>query len=598
MSSSPLKADTDLVSVNILIDGTEMNNAYNVMSVEVTRIVYRIAKARFTLLLLPDESEGKTFKLSESQEFVPGNKVEIKAGYNLKTKTIFKGVITGQGLQVKGRDQIILEVSCQDEALKMTGNRQSQYFKDKKDSDILTTLINNHGLEKKVSSTTLSHDTMVQYQVSDWDFAVMRAQANGLLLNTQDGKVIIEPPTSSGTGVLTLTYGLDVYEFQVHIDASHQIPSVTAAAWNNATQKLEEEKSSEPSIASIGNLKGKKIAQEIGFKDRQIHLDSNLAKSELKDWANANLVKSRLAMIQGKISFVGNDKPEINKLIELSGFGKRFNGNALITGVEHDIQEGKWVTTVYLGVDAEWFHERSSISNPLAGGLLPSIGGLHIGIVKKIHEDPDSVFRVLVNIPNIDTGKQEVWARLSNLYATKGKGIFFYPEISDEVIIGFIDNDPRSAIILGKLYSKKNNPAYTPDEKNRFKAIVSKSDLKIEFDDEDKILSLLTPQKQEIVLSDKDKNLIIKDANGNVIKLSSDGIDLSSKKDINLSATGKIILDAKQNIEVKSAGGDVSLQGLNVKAKANMAFEASGAATAKVNSSGQMIIQGAMVMIN
>ena len=56
-------------------------------------------------------------------------------------------------------------------------------------------------------------------------------------------------------------------------------------------------------------------------------------------------------------------------------------------------------------------------------------------------------------------------------------------------------------------------------------------------------------------------------------------------------------VQANQKIDINSSG-DVNTRGLNVTNKANMAFEASGSASAKVNSTGQLVLQGTMVMIN
>lgn len=598
MPASPLSADTDLISLTILVNGKEISSAYSVLSVEIDRKANRIAQAEVVLGLSPMESTGNTFKLSESDEFVPGTEIEIQAGYNLKTDPIFKGIITSQGLNIKGADQITLEIGCADKAIKMVSGRQNKYFKEKSDSNIMSEIVADHGLEKTVESTTGTHMLLVQYQATDWDFILTRAQANGMLVNTQDGKLMIQKPLSSGSADLVLTYGKDVFEFKASVDLSRQIADVTTYAWSDADQQLQEGRSQEPSFVQAGNLKGKKLASDLGSKSYQLYNAAPLPKDNLKEWANAHLVKSRLALLQGKVSFVGHVKPAINKVIELSGFGNRFDGQALITGVHHAIEMGAWVTTVWLGLDQEWFHETPNISMPPAGGLIPAIQGLHIGVVKQIHADPDGAYRVLVNVPTIDTAQQEIWARLAHPYATNGQGWFFYPEVNDELVLGFLNNDPRFAVILGNLYSKKNKPPFETDEKNQFKGIVSKSEIKIVFDDVDKILSLITPGKQELTISDKDKSVTIKDMNGNTATLSQSGIALKSAKDLDISAQGNINIKANQKITVSASGGDVAIDGLNVKAQAKMSFEAMGAQASKLTSTAQVQIQGAMVMIN
>ena len=46
-----------------------------------------------------------------------------------------------------------------------------------------------------------------------------------------------------------------------------------------------------------------------------------------------------------------------------------------------------------------------------------------------------------------------------NLYASNGAGAASYPEIGDEVVVAFMNGDPRFPVIIGRLYSKKNPPS-------------------------------------------------------------------------------------------------------------------------------------------
>lgn len=595
MPQSPLQANTDLLSISILVDGKEIDTAYAILSIAIDRNVNKIATASFVLL---EDSHDEAFNISDSEDFIPGNKVEIKAGYDSKTNSIFKGIITGHGVSFNSNNGLTLEVSCTDTAILMTSGQQNTLFKNSTDSSIMNQVIEKYtSLSKEIETTSFVHSVLTQYQTTDWIFLLARAQANGMVVNTQDGKVVIEKLRTSGSADLVLTYGKDVYEFEAAFDVKNQIPAINSASWDDRQQKNIEANSTEPKNTYPGNFNSKKLIKNIGLPETKFHTDAPVEKEDLTQWTNAQLAQSRATFFRGKISFIGNHLPRLNRLIELNGFGKRFNGKALITGIHHKIAEGEWSTTVKFGLEEALSQETIDTSPSLAAGLLPKVPGLHIGIVKKIDKDPEGDFRVMVELPGFNESNQEIWARLSNFYATKKSGIFFYPEVQDEVIIGFLNNDPRFPIILGSLYSKVNTPPFVPDEKNKFKAIVSKSDIRLVFDDEDKILTITTPGGQEIQLSDKDKTILVKDSNGNKLELAPSGIALDSAKDITLSAKGSISLKANQKIDITSSS-DVDIEGLNVKTKAKIAFEASGAATAKVNSSGQLVIQGAMVMIN
>ncbi len=78
----------------------------------------------------------------------------------------------------------------------------------------------------------------------------------------------------------------------------------------------------------------------------------------------------------------------------------------------------------------------------------PAVRGLINGTVKKMYDDPLGQFRVLVDVPMFNNYGEGIWARLANFYSTSGAGAFFMPEVGDEVVVGFLNEDPCSPVIL------------------------------------------------------------------------------------------------------------------------------------------------------
>jgi uncharacterized protein involved in type VI secretion and phage assembly len=173
------------------------------------------------------------------------------------------------------------------------------------------------------------------------------------------------------------------------------------------------------------------------------------------------------------------------------------------------------------------------------------------------------------------------------------------PEQGDEVIVGFMNDDPDFPVIIGSLYSKKRKPTsdYTPDEKNTKKAIVTSSLLTVEFDDENKIITIKTPAENIICISDKDESITITDQHKNSGTFSADVISLDSKSDISIKAAGNIDVHAGGNLTMK-AGANVDVSGMQISNSADTSFSAKGNATAELSTSGQCTVKGAMVMIN
>ena len=223
---------------------------------------------------------------------------------------------------------------------------------------------------------------------------------------------------------------------------------------------------------------------------------------------------------------------------------------------------------------------------------------MHIGIVKKIDADPLNEGRIQVLIPALKSTGNGIWAKLSHFYVSSKAGSFFIPEISSQVIVSFISNDPRHPIILGSLYTK-TDASYTEIKKdNALKAFVSKSKLTLEFDDKDKVITISSPEKNSIVISEKAKGITITDQNKNVIKLSDTGIELTSKKNIKITSDKEVTITGSKGITLNGkAGVGVKVAGNKVNIESKTSLTAKGN-KADLVASGKLTIKGATVGIN
>lgn len=596
MANSPLADSDGVVSITIQCDGTALATTTEIVSIDIQFNLNRISTA--TLVLNDGDMPNATFPLSETETFKPGALVTIQLGYDQQVTTVFSGVVIKHSIRVSGENNSRLIIECKDKAIAMTVGRKNANYIDKKDSDIITALIGTYaGLTADVTATTTSHKELVQFYCSDWDFMIARAEANGMLVNLDGGTVAVKAPAVSASPVLSLTYGIDIIDFSADLDARYQFEKVSSNAWDLATLALQQGEAASATLNEQGNITSATLASVIGLSEFRLQSTVPLESEFLTSWAKAQQVKSGLARIRGHVSFQGSALVKPGSLIELAGVGARFNGNIFVSGVNHSVVDGNWITRVEFGLSPNWFTESTDVIAPPASGITAGISGLHIGIVKKLDEDPDSQHRVQVSIPEMSATTDGFWARLANFYSSNSFGTFFIPEIGDEVVLGFFNDDPSHPVILGSLYSSKNVPPYTIAAENNTKAIVTRTKMKMEFDEEKKIITLITPGENKIVISDDGKSILLQDQNSNKVTLDSAGITLDSPKDITLTAKGKIVMTATQNIEA-TAQMDIKQSGLNISSTANVGFTAKGNATAEVSAAGTTTIKGAMVMIN
>jgi Rhs element Vgr protein len=595
---SPLASNSDLVVFTVLAGGSKLPDTWQVQQVHVHKQVNRIASARLTLY--DGSASAESFPISASTTLFPGADVEITAGYhNAAEKTLFKGVVVRHAIKVKADRKSYLVLTCYDKALKMTVGRKSGYV-GKSDSALFEQLIGDSDLTAQVESTDDTADEIVRYYATDWDFMVARAEINGRIVLVDDGTVTVQAPKVDADPGLQIEYGAALDELSVEIDAAAQYASVGCSAWDYAAQAAASAASSEPAVTGIGNFAGTDLANVLAAGPIALQATAPSSPAELTQWANAQLLKSRLAMVRGKVSFRGNALPKPGGLIELKGVGPRFSGNAFVSSVQHHIENGNWSTEAGLGLSPQWFvEEAADIEAPLASGMLPGVNGLLIGKVKQIDQDPAGQNRILVEVPMINASGDGIWARQASGYASNGVGVLFVPELGDEVVLGFLNDDPRAAVILGSLNSSANPPTYPPDAPNTYKAIVTKGLLTVLLDDVKKIITVKTPGGHVLTMDDDQQQVTLVDSNQNRMKFSAAGIQLDSCADLVMSAKGKVSITAEGgDMTLSAAAGALNGSAESVSVTADTSLSLQGSASAKLASSGELAVQGSMVMIN
>lgn len=568
----------DLITFKVLIEGQELSKIYGVKSISVVKEVNKIPTAK--IILIDGEASEREFKLSNEDLLIPGKKVEITAGYHSDEETIFKGIVMKHSIKVReNSSQLIVE--CKDEVVKMTIGRKSKYFYESKDSEIIEELITNQGLSKDVEATSYKHQELVQYNATDWDFMILRAQANGRLCFVDDGKVTVAKPDISQEEIETVSFGATLLEFDAQIDARHQFKKVSSYAWNHSDQELLEVEAKNPSVSLNGNIPVSDLEKIIGLKNLELKHGGAVTDKQLQDWADAKLLFQQLAKVRGRAQFQGIPGVKPNTILKLEGVGDRFSGKVYITGVSHSISEGNWKVNAQFGLNPEWFSDKGDVNSERASGLLPAISGLQIGIVSQLQDDPDGEDRILVQIPIVNNEEEGIWCRVASLDAGNERGAFFRPEIEDEVIIGFINDDPNDAIVLGMLHSSAKPAPITASDDNHEKGFVTRSDMRVLFDDDKKTINISTPVGKVISLDEDKGTIVLEDDHSNKITMDSNGI----------------VIESQGNIELK-ASKDVNIEGTNINIAANAEFKAEGSAGAEVSTSAIAVLKGSLVQIN
>ncbi len=205
------------------------------------------------------------------------------------------------------------------------------------------------------------------------------------------------------------------------------------------------------------------------------------------------------------------------------------------------------------------------------------------------NNDPECLGRVRVQFKWHKEGEMSLWIRQVTLYAGLERGVYFVPEIGDEVYVDFEDNDTKRPYMLGAVYSQETAPEFF-DADNNIKSIKTRGGHLIKFSDEE--------EAESITITDKNGNHII-------INTAENCINVNAGADITVNAGGNMTFEAGGNMKFE-AGGNVNWGvcgsikrnvGVSVATKAGASFEVIAASKAHIIGQGNVLLNsGASVL--
>ena len=526
-------------TVTVLSGGVRLDERWHVVAVEVEHALGRVPAAQ-VLLRDGDVAQGR-FAIAAADALRPGEKITIKAGVQSKERVVFRGVAVRQTVQSERDRDSALVVVCKGAAVKMTRSRRSAHRAESTEAELMKALVEAHGLKADVTGAPTKIADLVQLRCSDWDLLNARACANGLVVGCWGDEVRVFSPTLKREPKKRVTYGEDIYELTLELDAETQVGEVTAAAWSAADQEPLESEAPDPGRLGPGDTDPLELARSVGAGAvREVH-GGALGPDALDAWSAGIALRSRLSQVRGEVVIAGDGELRPGDVVQLRRLGRRFDGRALVSAVSHRISPGRWTTTLRLGLDPEPYLERVMDAAPApAGGRNVSAPGLQVGVVTAVHGDPDGAARVRVRMPMVDQSGEGAWARLATGVAGPDRGLAVRPEVGDEVVLGFLDGDPSQPVVLGGVHSAGQAPPEDGTDDNDHKVYVSRAGVRVAVDEGRAALRVETPGGRVLVLDDESGEVTVEDKRGNRVRLTNDGVTVESNSDLSLTANGKV----------------------------------------------------------
>jgi uncharacterized protein involved in type VI secretion and phage assembly len=171
-------------------------------------------------------------------------------------------------------------------------------------------------------------------------------------------------------------------------------------------------------------------------------------------------------------------------------------------------------------------------------------------------KDPDGLGRVQVRLlafDGVDGQDAPLWARVTVPFAGNDRGAFLIPDVGDEVLVTFVDADPRQPVVVGGLW----NGAAPPPEVlggdggrvDRW-TLVGKAGTRIAILEErpgQSAISLTTPGGVKVLLTDQ---------GGGKVEIEAAGATVTVAGGVSVATGGKVQVQASQ---VEVTAGQVSV---------------------------------------
>lgn len=231
--------------------------------------------------------------------------------------------------------------------------------------------------------------------------------------------------------------------------------------------------------------------------------------------------------------------------------------------------------------------------------------GITVGVVTDIN-DPEKLGRIKVKLLLRDTSAFETdFIRVMSPMVGQEWGMFFLPEVGDEVLIGFANGDLARPYVLGSLYNSNQKPPITiQDGKNDTRIIKTKNGNVFSFSDvkDKEKIEIYTPKQIKAILDDEQEQILLQDKDGkNMVKVDMKNgmVTVAAEKKITLQ-TGKsffeidgnsdqITIDAGQSMQLKS-------QQISIQAKGGIQMQASS--NINIKADGPLNCKGAVIKLN
>jgi phage protein D len=546
-----------------------------------------------------------------------GAKLEISVTTDASTtpEKLISAEVTSLEAEVDGTGSFTI-IRGYDPAHRLFRGRHTESYTQATASDAVKKVAQRAGLsagDVKASSTVYDH--IGQCGQTDWEFLDGMAKRIGYEVAVRDNKLDFgprktadtapSPSGESGANPLVLQVGADILRFRSVITAAEQVGGVEVRGWD-ISQKRKIVSNAQAGTKSVQLATADPAAMAKPFGN-PTYVASDVAyrtQSEADSAAKALVEEIGSSFAEIDAVARGNPKLRPDVAISIEHAGKPFDGKYTLTTVRHRYEPTTGYTTAFAVTGRQ---ERSLYGLTAAAGRERMGGGVVIAQVSDVN-DPEHQGRVKLTFPWLSDDYVTDWARTVQSGAGKNRGAMVVPEVGDEVLVAFEQQDQLRPYVIGGLFNGIDKPkdggiAVVDSGSGAInrRSFISRNGHRVDVLDD-------TGKTEGIDVQTGDGKLrVALDAVGTKITVHSDGtVQIDGKNGVviesssgNLELKGRQIkMTAQQGVSVQGGTGPLELKTTAPVTVEGTTVKVSATTSAQFQASGPNVITGTPVKIN
>ncbi|GIE89671.1 VgrG-related protein [Actinoplanes regularis] len=395
------------------------------------------------------------FEIFDQGSFTIGTKLEIAFRAEGDPVVVTSGEITAVTVTpgATGRHELVL--TGFDLTHRLAREARSRTFQRVTDADVATRIAGEYGLDADVDATSAVHDYVLQAGETDYAFLRRRAGRIGFDFWITGRTFHFKRIPRGASTPPPLRWGHNLHRFTVRFSAAERCDEVQIRSWDPIGKQSVSGRCTETDPGTDAPA-ARQMADAARYAFGRVKRSAG--QFPVPDQAQADALATALLLrasgeevvLRGEAA--GEPLLGAGGRVRLEQVGSRLTGSYRVTSVEHLYTAGRpYVTRFVCGGK-----EPAGLAD-LVGAAPTGWGGLVVGVVTN-NDDPEKLGRVRVTFPTLSAEDESTWARLAVPGGGRRRGLQWVPEVDDEVLVGFELNDLTRPVVLGGLWSRRDDP--------------------------------------------------------------------------------------------------------------------------------------------